>query len=160
MRLGEHSLKNVTDCDHNGQCLAPVQDFDVAKPIKHTGYKYATKIDDIGMVKLNRPADLTKNNVNTICIPLTKEDQIESLKITDPAVVKAMTITGWGKIADGSQSDVLMKAYVPYVENAECKKRYYDEFGDQLQVLPTFLCAGGENKKQKIDTVSCLCGIN
>lgn len=154
VRLGEHSLKNVTDCDYNGQCLDPLQDFDVGKTFKHTGYKYATKLDDIGMVKLSRPADLTKNNVNTICLPLTKEDQIESLQKTDPLVVKAMTITGWGKIADGSQSDVLMKAYVPFVENSVCKKSYYDEFGDQLQVLPTFLCAGGEKKKLKIDTVS------
>lgn len=160
VRLGEHSLKNTTDCDYTGLCLDPVQDFDIGKPFKHTGYKYATKIDDIGLVKLSRPADLTKNNVNTICLPLTKDDQIETLQKTEPAVVKKMTITGWGKIADGSQSDVLMKARVPFVENSECKKRYYDEFGDQLQVLPTFLCAGGEKEKLKIDTVSCIYLLN
>lgn len=154
VRLGEHSLKNFEDCDQNSElCLPPVQDIDVAKYEKHIGYMRSTRLDDIGLVKLSRAADLTQNNVNTICVPLTLKDQIESLQLNEPAVIQQMTITGWGKMIDGNLSDVLMKVSLPYVENSVCKKLFM-KLADHLVVSPSHLCAGGENSTEKKDSVS------
>lgn len=158
VRLGEHSLTDKEDCDYNDNCLDPVQDFDV-KVIRHKDYTNAKRGNDIALLKLSRSVDFTKNNVQTICVPLAPEQQIESLQKTDPKVIKKMAITGWGRIENGRQSDVPMKAYVPYVENSACKKRFTDAYKDrsnELTILPTFLCAGGDTNKEKVDTVSCI----
>lgn len=50
---------------------------------------------------------------------------------------------GWGKTESGKQSDVLLKAYVPYVKNEPCVKRFA---GDNIPIYETYLCAGGKNK--------------
>lgn len=99
VRLGEHSLNNTRDCDFDNYCLDPVQDIDIKEKIKHKKYSYNGKLNDIGLLKLVHPADMTKNNVNTVCLPLKPEDQIEWLKKNNEKVLKSMTITGWGKIA-------------------------------------------------------------
>lgn len=158
VRLGEHSLISLNDCEGNRRsnkaiCSPPVQDFDVAKYEKHSGYKVSKKVDDIGLVKLSRAADLTQNNVNTICLPLTLEDQIENLQKNEPAAIQQMTATGWGINDDGEKSDVLMKVSLPYVENSVCKKMFM-ELSDRLVVSPSQLCAGGENSTERRDSVS------
>lgn len=158
VRLGEHSLISLNDCyvgkrGNKAICLPPVQDFDVAKYEKHASYKVSTKLDDIGLVKLSRAADLTQNNVNTICLPLTLKDQIGSLQVNEPAAIQQMTVTGWGILNDGEQSDVLMKVSIPYVENSVCMKLYMD-LADHLVVSSSQLCAGGGNSTERKDSVS------
>lgn len=150
VRLGEHSLKNITDCDFEGNdCLDPVQDIKIGNYLKHPGYNTFRKVNDIGLIKLAHSADTTKNNVKTICLPLNHENLLE---MQQPQVLRKMTITGWGKIADGSTSDILQKAYVPFVNNSECEQRFKDF--PTLKIQSTFLCAGGVQNKTKIDTVS------
>lgn len=145
VRLGEHSLKNVTDCDFDGNCLDSVQDIDISKYIKHEGYNSLRKVNDIGLVKLAHAVDLTKNNVRTICLPLKYENQLDNQQ---PQVLRKMTITGWGKTADGSQSDILQKAYIPFVNHSECQEYFKDT---EIKIQQTFLCAGGS--KFKVDSV-------
>lgn len=49
----------------------------------------------------------------------------------------------------GIQSDVLLKAYVPYLKNSECALRF--ESG-KIPIYQTYLCAGGMNGTRKTDT--------
>lgn len=154
VRLGEHSLKHVKDCDGNSKkCLPEIQDFEISKYEEHKYYSSTKKINDIGLIKLHKPADLKRINVNTICLPLALEDQIESLQLIEPEAIQQMSIIGWGKGLDGEQSDILIKSQVPFVDNFACKKRFNDEFGDQIEIFPTFLCTGGVVKSSRKDAV-------
>jgi secreted trypsin-like serine protease len=55
---------------------------------------------------------------------------------------------GWGKVENGKKSNVLMKAYVPYITNKECAEKFASH---RIEVQETYLCAGG---KTKTDTCS------
>lgn len=50
---------------------------------------------------------------------------------------------GWGRVESGKQSDVLMKAHVPYISNSQCIQRFAPA---NVRVYETYLCAGGKNK--------------
>jgi len=52
----------------------------VERKIKHPLFNRRTKENDLGLLKLMRPADLTKNNVRTICLPINPESDIEEFK--------------------------------------------------------------------------------
>ena len=141
VRLGEHKITTKIDCSRDNEyCADPVQDILINKPIRHPKYDNIKKINDIALLPLKSPADVTGRYVKTICLPITQETQIESL---DELARNKMTITGWGKIESGKQSDVLLKAYIPYVKNDACAKRFV---GDNIPVYDTYLCAGGKNK--------------
>ena len=141
VRLGEHKITTKIDCSRDNEyCADPVQDILINKPIRHPKYDNIKKINDIALLPLKSPADVTGRYVKTICLPITQETQIESL---DELARNKMTITGWGKIESGKQSDVLQKAYIPYVKNDACAKRFV---GDNIPIYDTYLCAGGKNK--------------
>ncbi|XP_070490271.1 CLIP domain-containing serine protease B9-like isoform X2 [Chironomus tepperi] len=140
VRLGEHTISKETDCDELGACADPVQDIAIEKKIKHPSYKRASAPkNDIAILKLVSPADTTKNNVKTICLPTTEATDIETVKSKKTTLI----ITGWGKVGSGNQADVLQKAYVPYVENSDCARTFARE---KIDIFPTYLCAGGHNK--------------
>lgn len=64
-----------------GACADPVQDIKIEKKIKHPDYKRsAGQKNDIAVLKLSSPADTTKNNVKTICLPTTDATGIEKVK--------------------------------------------------------------------------------
>lgn len=52
---------------------------------------------------------------------------------------------GWGNVGDGTNriTDVLQKAFLPYVENSDCVNKF-QPYG--IPIYPTYLCAGGHNK--------------
>jgi len=146
VRLGEHKISTVEDCDLNGFCAEPVQDINVAKSFKHEKYDRFKRINDIAVLKLATKADLTRANVKTICLPTTAEQQID--RITETARDK-MAIAGWGKIGNNvvEQSDVLMKAFVPFVPLETCAEKVLPA---RFTIYNTQICAGGSAKK--IDT--------
>jgi trypsin len=72
---------------------------------------------------------------NTKAIPLATKDQLN-------AAFSAMTanrpwITGWGEIDDGSDPEILQKAQVPLVHDANCDDQYAPDFTPSVM-----LCAG------------------
>jgi len=89
--LGEHKISTENDCDADGHCSDPVQDITVARIIKHEKHSANLKINDIALVKLSRPADLSKRNARTICLPTEPNQQLD--RITREARLK-MTIAG------------------------------------------------------------------
>lgn len=129
VRFGEHTIGNVTDCDSDGICADPVQDIDVEDKIKHPKYSAAKKINDIALLRLSKSVDLKKNNVGTICLPIDPVNQIDNLE--GPFKSK-MLIAGFGKVGNTDKgSDVLMKAYVPFlttqvgkqISGSQCHRR-------------------------------------
>ncbi|KAG5673158.1 hypothetical protein PVAND_003226 [Polypedilum vanderplanki] len=140
VRLGEHKISTIRDCDEFNSCADPVQDIKIERIIKHTKYKAANKLNDIALLKLVSPADTTKNNVKTICLPTTEDADIDKLK----ALQRKFTIFGWGRIGEGDRTaDVLQKAYLPYVDNQDCAIKFQ---AIPQPIYSTYLCAGGFNK--------------
>ena len=52
----------------------------IESKIKHPLFNRRTKENDVALLKLVHSADLTKNNVKTICLPITPENDIEEFK--------------------------------------------------------------------------------
>jgi secreted trypsin-like serine protease len=140
VRLGEHKISTDIDCDFDNVCQDPVQDIAIETATKHPNYSNFKKTNDIAIIRLKTAADVTKRNVKTICLPTSANNQIG---VIDEKIREKMVITGWGKIESGKASDVLMRAYVPFVKNEECSNRFADA---GLPIYETYLCAGGKNK--------------
>lgn len=78
--------------------------------IIHSDYNRQTQKNDIALVKLKSPAPGT------------------TIRYADPTTVppvnEKLEVTGWGATAEnGSASDELMKANVPYVDNSTCNEK-------------------------------------
>lgn len=154
VRLGEHDVTKDTDCDPDNPttCLDPVQDIEIEKIIKHQSYNVTQKINDLALLRLKTPADITKNNVKTICLPTEESNQLKALTAD---ARRKMTISGWGKIEGGKPSDVLLKATVPYIESKDCEKRLKAILTSGFYFLDSHVCAGGikNEKSNRIDSV-------
>ncbi|XP_070506758.1 serine protease grass-like [Chironomus tepperi] len=79
-RLGEHTISTEKDCDNFGSCTDPVQEIKIEKSIKHPEYGKPETRHDIGIAKLAVPADTTKINVRTICLPTIEAIEITKIK--------------------------------------------------------------------------------
>lgn len=121
----------------------PVQDIDVEKVIKHPNFTKAQKRNDIALVKLQVAAETTRNNIETICLPTSLQNDIEIVLMKNPKI--PLTISGFGRLGNGARegSDVLQKAYVPFVKLTDCRNRYA---ADRIPIHDEYLCAGGHNK--------------
>ncbi|CAG9789266.1 unnamed protein product [Diatraea saccharalis] len=136
--LGEHDVREDPDCDRVEQFCAPnVRNVTVEKVIAHKGYNPETRIDDIALLRLSDPADFNMERMSPICLPFTSELQTVDL------VAYLGIVAGWGATEDGLQSPVLLKVYLPIVENKECQEAYYGNF----RIYDRQLCAGGVQGK-------------
>jgi secreted trypsin-like serine protease len=140
VRLGEHDISTEKDCNSQNSCAPPVQDIQIELALKHKDFDNSKKINDIALLRLKTAADVTKRNVKTICLPTTADVQIEKV---EKSLREKMLISGWGRVESGDPSDVLMKAYIPYITNAECSQKF-SSFN--IPIHDTYMCAGGKNK--------------
>lgn len=155
VRLGEHNINvnNSEECIMENYlldlktCLDPFQEIDIEKKIRHPHYSKGQ--NDIALIQLKTPANLNANNVKRICLPLHEHVQIENTVKT----MKYFVILGCGVNEANTKSNVLMKAYVPFMNMTNCKAAI-NELGIDFPFERTNICAGGEGVK-KIDTVSC-----
>ncbi|XP_068744887.1 chymotrypsin-like protease CTRL-1 [Montipora capricornis] len=111
------------------ETLGVEQDFTVSKIIMHPFYhKPISMSHDIALLKLDRPATLTKF-VNLVCLP-------ES--IPPPTEGKKCWITGWGRSHSigGSSPNILQQASVPIVGRNRCEWSYLGRIHDSM------ICAG------------------
>lgn len=120
------------------------QERRVIKAIKHPGYNKNNVDNDIAILKLDSPLELTQR-VWPACLP----DQSEELQPQQMA-----TILGWGaikykRLRDGKpeveRGDTLYQAKVPVVDFEECKNSYGDDLESHRVV-----CAG--YKEGRIDS--------
>lgn len=126
VRLGENEIDN----DNDG--ATPV-DILVEKVLPHPTYNAGTKMDDIGLVKLQQSVQFTRY-IQPICLPKPIDMRSQSFVKYFPFVA------GWGTTTvGGPASKKLLQIQVPVTDNESCDKVYTPE---GARVLSKQLCAG------------------
>lgn len=73
VRLGEHDLSKVQDCeieeDEEPVCAEPYQEFPIEDIRVHANYSINGYKNDIALIRLNRDVNLSVRNVMPICMP-------------------------------------------------------------------------------------------
>jgi hypothetical protein len=92
------------------------QKIQVKMAVKHPAFKPSSKINDIAIVALEHPADISDSlSVFPVCV-----NTIETL----PEVGET-TVVGFGKTEhNNSKSDLLLKAKLTLVSNPDCTKKF------------------------------------
>ncbi|KAK8718536.1 hypothetical protein OTU49_014673, partial [Cherax quadricarinatus] len=140
IRLGEHNLATVKDCESNsvtsGQlCAEPVQDFAPAALYKN--HNFNTRLfssDDISLIKLEKKATLNLF-VQPICLPAAGFDVKAFLG------TKNATVAGWGRTQVSQSSDLLQKVNLPLFDYDKCKTLY------SSSITAEELCFGGSGMR-------------
>ncbi|GJQ76777.1 hypothetical protein Trydic_g15617 [Trypoxylus dichotomus] len=139
VRLGEHNFDTDPDCEVglSTDCADPPQDFEVSidDAIVHPGYSTATLQNDIALIRLRQPANTTVYSVGPVCLPLTESEKLFH--------VRNYTVIGWGATETGLSSRILLKVFVPKVNNTECAPKY----ASRAKLSDNQLCAGGKNEQ-------------
>jgi len=104
----------------------------VEKIERHEEYEASTSDNDIALVKLSEPVDLTM--FTPACLPADED--------AEKFVGKRAWVYGWGTTSfGGSVSSKLLEVQVPVVSNAVCDDAM------QAEITESMLCAGGELNK-------------
>lgn len=72
VRLGDYDTSMDEDCqeiDGDEQCAPAPQDIQIAQVIKHPDHNDPKLANDVALIKLRQPADLSSNFVRPICVP-------------------------------------------------------------------------------------------
>jgi hypothetical protein len=100
VRLGEWDISTVEDCvtiENDRDCVSePVQDIQIESTVFHELYDNDKKFNDIGLIRLSRPAQFNYY-VKPICLPITSE--LMNINLGQ----KKLTVAGWGKTETGKQ---------------------------------------------------------
>ncbi|XP_011180303.1 trypsin-1 [Zeugodacus cucurbitae] len=96
--------------------------------IMHQKYNTNTLVNDIALIKLNKPIPL-KDPIRPVCLPTLRRQNYD---------FKEGIVAGWGLTTqDGSVSSVLREVTVPIITNAQCRATSY-----KSMIVSTMLCAG------------------
>lgn len=140
VRLGEHNISTDEDCENwDGEfCAEPVQDIPVESVTIHENYSRRNFSNDIALIRLARPADLTKSNVKTICLPTTNDNANISQGIW-------LTVAGWGQSENSrGKSDELLTDTVSFVSLKKCDE-IFKNASKNVQLHDSIICAGDES---------------
>ncbi|XP_044263813.1 melanization protease 1-like isoform X2 [Tribolium madens] len=137
VRVGEHDIRTVTDCEinkHNERfCAPPFQDLQIEKIIPHPQFNKKFLTNDIALLRV-APIKPLENSL-PVCLPLAES---RNYNFTNRNVI----VTGWGMTENGRASPDLKKVSLSVVPLEECKRLYKTTADlDKRQ-----LCAGGKNK--------------
>ncbi|XP_025911261.1 coagulation factor VII [Apteryx rowi] len=121
VRLGEHAINHDEKTE---------QERGVTRTIIHEGYTNGEVNNDIALLRLETPVNLT-DYVVPICLPE------KHLAVYDLSSIKFSTVSGWGRLIDGgATSAILMRVYLPRVKTQECEKE------TDLNITENMFCAG------------------
>merc|ERR1712062_240470 len=113
------------------------QEIDVVEILAHDGFDMTRPgiPDDIAVIRLAQPVDMTPANVSTIPLPTAPDIDGHA----------NCWISGWGRYDRDTMdpSPVLREARVPIVENEECRRRYGD-LDDLIPILDQHICIGDD----------------
>lgn len=130
VRLGEFNLKRSDDGAN------PV-DYEISKIIRHPGYKWPAKYNDIALLQLKSKVQFSKY-IRPAC--LNTEKSISS---------NILVASGWGRIEfAGDQSDILLKVGLNVINNQLCNRLYRLETKKKSipkGIAQSMLCAGDLN---------------
>jgi len=105
------------------------QRVNVAKILAHEDYDSSTISNDICLLKLSEPLDLSGSDIQAVAFPA----QGEETPAGTPGIV-----TGWGATSEGSALAAnLKKVTVPVVSDAECRQSY-----GSSEIADSMICAG------------------
>uniref|UniRef100_A0A4W3JWE7 chymotrypsin n=1 Tax=Callorhinchus milii TaxID=7868 RepID=A0A4W3JWE7_CALMI len=118
--LGEHNRRSSDE---------PIQMKTIAKVFTHPGWSRRTLQNDIAVVKLSDPADLTLH-VSPVCLPAATDDF--------PASMKCVT-SGWGMTNANAfiSPSKLQQTSLPLLSNMDCQEYWGDKISGVM------ICAGG-----------------
>ncbi|XP_074417331.1 coagulation factor VII isoform X1 [Larus michahellis] len=121
VRLGEHAINYDEKTE---------QESRVARIIVHEGYTNGQVNNDIALLSLETPVNLT-DYVVPICLPEKR------FAVYELSSIKFSTVSGWGRLLDGgATSSVLMRVDLPRVKTQECEKE------TDLNITENMFCAG------------------
>ncbi|XP_045025780.1 trypsin-1 isoform X1 [Daphnia magna] len=124
---GEHDLSRVSGLEQNR---------DVSSYLMHPDYDTSTSSNDIALIYLTTPLDLSVPSAKAVNLPPPATE-------FDPPAGTITTVSGWGTTSSGgSISNVLLSVDVPIVSDADCNAAYAGPF-DPNPIFPSMLCAGG-----------------
>ncbi|XP_070490775.1 venom protease-like [Chironomus tepperi] len=134
VRLGDYNLASDPDCvtnnDNKIECAEKVQEI-TNFTLKRHEHHWRQVFEDIALIKLNEPAKLHQENINTICLPFAQDNV---------SVDDVFYITGWGRIDNNNTfSNVLLGTYVDYVTHEDCRKSI------SSTLTKGHICAGSED---------------
>ncbi|KAL2086600.1 hypothetical protein ACEWY4_017659 [Coilia grayii] len=116
--LGEHN---------RGSSSEPLQVKSIAKAISHPSYNSQTFNNDVTLLKLSSPAQLT-NRVSPVCMA--------SSGTNFPSGTRCVT-TGWGKTGTTSSPNILQQTALPLLSPAQCRQHW-----GQNRITDAMICAG------------------
>ncbi|XP_072547723.1 chymotrypsin-like protease CTRL-1 [Salminus brasiliensis] len=116
--LGEHD---------RGSSAEPLQIINIAKAITNPYYNSQTFNNDITLLKLSTPAQMT-NRVSPVCLA--------SSSANVPAGTRCVT-TGWGKTGTTSTPRILQQTALPILSQAQCR-----QYWGQNRITDAMICAG------------------
>ncbi|EFX77151.1 trypsin [Daphnia pulex] len=124
---GEHSLNDKSGLEQNR---------DVAFYSMHPRYTASTWEDDIALIVLTEPFDLSVPSAKPVNLPPPTSE-------FDAPAGTVFTVSGWGTTRYGGilVSDVLLSVDVPVVADVDCDA-YYGGTSQKPEVYPSMLCAG------------------
>ncbi|CAG2209011.1 TMPRSS2 [Mytilus edulis] len=109
-----HSYWTVATGIHDRGHIYRSQVHNVRNVIVHTGYSSRSNHNDIALIKLDKPLDLTDSTTKAACLP-NKHEDFDGL---------VCTVTGWGALhTDGPGTRLLNEVDVPIMDSNRCK--YY-----------------------------------
>nr|CAH0113026.1 unnamed protein product [Daphnia galeata] len=107
----------------------------VSSILTHPGFDDITYEDDISLIFLAEPLDLSVPSAKPITLPLPIAE-------FDPPAGFRVNVSGWGTTtSDGSVSDVLRSVEVPVIPDFDCDAAYGGD-GVYIAVFPSMMCAG------------------
>ncbi|XP_055381423.1 uncharacterized protein LOC129612005 [Condylostylus longicornis] len=145
VRLGDHNVDTEIDCEidefnNDEHCNDPPQDIKIESRITHSEYVRFAGVNDIALIRLSRPANMTTNNVRSICLPITAD-----LRNAD---VKTGQISGWGGTEKNISSNILqVGTLLVNQEREKCENSYLANHS--VKVTDRVLCAKG---KKNVDS--------
>ncbi|KAK4020465.1 hypothetical protein OUZ56_002440 [Daphnia magna] len=124
---GEHDLSQVSGLEQNR---------DVSSYLMHPDYESRTYFNDIALIYLTTPLDLSVPSAKAVNLPPPATE-------FDPPAGTITTVSGWGTTSyGGSISNVLLSVAILIVSDADCNAAYAGPF-DPNPIFPSMLCAGG-----------------
>lgn len=133
VRLGEWDLTKEQDCEHEYCADAPV-DMGIEKIIVHEDYaNNKSHYNDIALIRFNRSVDMS-DYISPVCLPIEEPQRSKNM------VGLTGYAAGWGKMENGTPSNVKLKVPLKITDSESCANTY-GRLGVTLK--DTQMCAKG-----------------
>ncbi|XP_063367677.1 CLIP domain-containing serine protease B4-like [Cydia amplana] len=145
VKIGENDVESTTDCQGDPPtltCESKIQDIRIEESIPHPEYQGKPNVkNDIGLLRLKKPVDLSFKNADIICLPVSRDLQSRNLGGLNA------TVAGWGYTEKGYISSKLLTVDVPIHTADSCRELYNrgQKPGDEDQTINK-ICAGENGK--------------